>query len=387
MKPLSRSAAAVPNSGIREIFERAAPMTGVVSLVGGQPNFATPPHIVAAVHAALDAGHTTYISSAGIPELREAVAAKFQRESGVPTDTANTVVTSGAMAALAGSLFALLEPGDEVLLPDPGFPNYTAQAMLTGATIVPYPLRLDNDFLPDPNEVERLITPRTKAIMLCNPGNPTGQVFGRTLIEEIVALAQKHDLYVISDEIYQDLIFEGEHVNAASLDPDRSIVISGVSKSYAMTGFRVGFLRAPRPIAKLVEKLQQPFVSCGVAISQYGALAAITGPQDCVAAMRQAYRRRRDLAVEALKARNAHTYTPRGAFYVLIDVSASGLDGHAFALKLLDQKRVSVAPGPTFGEVTRDYVRVSLASSEADIETGINAIFELTTAAVIPSAA
>ena len=378
MKPLSRTATAMPRSGIREIYERAVPMNGVVSLVGGQPDFATPPHIVAAVHAALDAGHTKYISSAGIPELRLAVAERFQRESGVPTDVANVVVTNGAMTALASAMFAVLEAGDEVLLPDPGFPNYRAQAVLTGATIVPYPLRIENDFLADPQEVERLVSLRTKAIVLCSPSNPTGQILDRHVLEAIVGIAQKHDLFLISDEIYQDIVFEGEHVSLASLDAERSIVISGVSKSYAMTGFRVGFLRAPKEIAALVTKLQEPIVSCGAAISQYGALAAITGPQECVFGMRDAYRRRRDLAVDALKARNAHTYTPRGAFYLMIDISASELDGHAFALKLLEEKRVSVAPGPTFGRVSHDSVRVSLASSEDDIKAGISAIFELT---------
>lgn len=381
MKQLARKATSVPQSGIRVIMDKVWKMENVVKLMAGEPDFPTPTHIVDAVHAALNAGHTRYIASAGLPELRQAVAEKFQRDTGTPTSVSNILINHGAMLSVTTAFLTLLEEGDEILLSDPGYPNYEMSVRLTGATIVRYPLRVENEFLPDPDEIENLITPRTKCLVLCSPSNPTGQVYDRKLMERFVQLAQKHDLYIVSDEIYQDIIFEGEHVSAAELDPDRSIVITGVSKSYAMTGFRVGFMRAPENIIEVGARIQEPLVSCGVAASQYGALEAIQGPQDCVAQMRNAYKRRRDLALALLKENNAYSYTPRGAFYLMIDVSASGMDGDQFADHLLQHGGVAVAPGPTFGPLSTPYVRISLASSDADISTGVSAICELISAA------
>ncbi len=189
-----------------------------------------------------------------------------------------------------------------------------------------------------------------------------------------MSVARRHDPFILSDEIYRDLVFDGAHVRLAELAPERSAVVTGVSKSYAMTGFRVGFVRAPEAIIDIAMKRQEPLVSCGTSISQHGALAAITGPQDCVAEMRDAYRRRRDLAVEFLRTRNNFTYRPRGAFYLMVDVSGSGLDGEAFALELLETRRVGVAPGKTVGPDSGNYIRVSLASSEEEILHGPEAV-------------
>ena len=378
MKALSRKACALPRSGIRVVMDRAWEKgDGVVRLMTGEPDFPTPQHIVNAVHGALDAGHTRYIPNAGLGELRQAVARKFEMETGSATEASNVLITHGAMMGVATAFFTLLEPGDEILLPDPGWPNYEMSAQLTGARIKRYPLRIEQSFIPKPDEIESLISERTKALLLCSPSNPTGQVYDRSLMDALVAIARNHDLYLVSDEIYHDMVYEGEHASAASLDPDRSIVVSGVSKSYAMTGFRVGFMRATKEIIEIGAKLQEPLVSCGVAISQHGALAAIEGPQDCVRQMRDAYRKRRDLAVAYLRERNAYSYTPRGAFYLMIDISASGLDGEAFALELLDHYNVAVAPGPTFGPASSGFVRISLASSEGDIATGLKAICDL----------
>ncbi len=377
MKQLSSKATGMPASGIREIMNLAWQIDDAVLLMTGEPDFPTPPHVVEAIHKALDEGHTRYIASAGIPELRAAIAAKVQNRTGTPTEAANIVVTNGAMMSISTSLFCLLEGGDQVMLPDPGWPNYEMCSGLTDAEVVHYPLKIENHFLPDLAQLEELVSDRTKCIAICNPSNPTGQVYDRHLMEALAAFVEKHDLYLISDEIYEDIIFEGTHVSAAELIPERSIVISGFSKSYAMTGLRVGYMRAPEEIVRVLTKLQQPIISCGVAISQYGALAAITGPQDCVEEMRSAYRRRRDLAVALLKERGAYAYTPRGAFYIMVDITRSGMDGKAFALKLLQERHVAVAPGPTFGPGSGDFVRISLASSDEDIATGLNAICDL----------
>ena len=355
-------------------MDRALAIPGVVRLMTGEPDFPTPPHIVAAIHAALDAGHTRYVPNAGLLDLRQAVASNYVSELGIPTAVSNTLVTSGAMLAVMTAFLAIVEAHDEVLLPDPGWPNYAMAVGLIGAKAVRYRTTMDDAFLPDPDAIERLIGDRTKCLVLCNPSNPTGQVYEKALLEALVALARRHDLHIVSDEIYRDLVFEGTHVSLAELAPERSVVISGVSKSYAMTGLRVGFVRASEAIIELGAKLQEPLVSCGTAISQYGALAAITGPQDCVFEMRDAYRRRRDLAVEFLKSRNACSYVPKGAFYLMVDVSASGLDGEAFAYELLETRRIGVAPGATFGPGSTNYVRVSLASSDDDVLRGLEAI-------------
>ena len=367
----------MPRSGIRAVMDRAWAKGDVVRLMTGEPDFDTPAHIVRAVHEALDAGRTRYIPNAGLGVLREAVAARFTGELGVPTTTSNVLVTHGGMLGVMTAFMVLLEDGDEVLLPDPGWPNYAMAAGLIGARAKRYPATIADGFRPDPAAINTLIGRRTKCLVICNPSNPTGQVYDRPLLEALLEVAERHDLHVVSDEIYRDIVFEGEHVSAAALAPERAIVVDGVSKSYAMTGFRVGFLRAPENIISTGAKIQEPMVSCGTAISQYGALAAITGSQACVATMRRAYRQRRDVAIRYLASRDAFSYSPRGAFYLMVDVSSSGLDGDAFAVELLERKRVAVAPGPTFGPSSRDYVRVSLAAAADDILTGLAAICDM----------
>ena len=189
------------------------------------------------MHAALDAGHTRYVPNAGLPELRKAVASQYATELGVPTTVSNTLVTNGAMLGVMTAFLAVLDPRDEVPLPDPGWPNYEMAAGLVGGKVVRYRMDIDDGFRPDPHTIEQRITERTKCLVVCNPSNPTGQVYERALLEDLIGVAERHDLQFVSDEIYRDLVFEGAHVSAAELSPERSIVISGVSKSYAMTGF------------------------------------------------------------------------------------------------------------------------------------------------------
>ena len=372
MKPFAQIPAQLPRSGIREIMFLSAEMENVIHLEVGQPDFPTPNHIVEATVRYVREGHTKYINNAGVIELRTAVARYFERRTGVKTTPENILVTPGAVMGMATTLLALLEPGDEVLLPDPGWPNYhMATAVLHGRP-VPYELRPEAGFLPDLEQMEGLVTPRTKVLLVCNPSNPTGQVYSADLVQSLVEFARRHDLYMLSDEIYGEIVFDQEYASALPYDTDeRTLILSGMSKTYAMTGYRVGFTRARPDYVELASKLQEPFVSCGVGFAQMAAAEALEGPQDCVREMCAAYRARRDVALEVLREHDLYRYTPGGAFYLLVDISATGMDSRDFALRLLEEKKVAVAPGNTFGQVSRGHVRISIASSEENIREGL----------------
>ena len=290
----------MPRSGIREIMDLAQ-RPGVIHLEIGQPDFPTPAHIVAAANHAAERGHIGYTANAGLPELCEALAAKLHQDNGVRVATEQVIVTIGAMGALYGSLLSVLEPGDQLLVPDPGYPNYRMTAELCGAESVPYPLPAADGYQPDLDALAAAISPRTKAIVVGSPSNPTGTVIHRDRLQGIVELAERHDLYLVSDECYEKIVFDGRHVSPASLGAaDRCFTAGSFSKSYAMTGWRVGYVACPKPIVPLLVKLQEATVSCAPVLSQHAALAALAGPQECVAGMVKAYRERRDLACELL---------------------------------------------------------------------------------------
>lgn len=377
MKSLAELPLRIPRSGIREIMDlaMAAEKSGpVIHLEVGQPDFATPAYIVEATCRAVREGHTRYIATAGVAPLREAVARSFERRTGVATSPNQILVTTGAMMSLATSFLALLEAGDEVLLPDPGWPNYATSVTLARGVPVPYTLQAPL-FLPDLDQLQSRVTPRTKILLVCSPSNPTGQVHDAALTEALVAFARRNDLWVVSDEIYSEIVFENPAPSVLSFDTDeRCLVINGVSKTYAMTGYRIGFTRGRADYITVGAKLQEPFVSCGTPFSQLAAVAALEGPQDCVALMRAAYRRRRDIALDVLRERGLYRYTPGGAFYVLVDISAAEMSSRDFAVRLLEEKRVAVAPGSTFGEMSAREVRVSVASSDEDVREGMRRI-------------
>ena len=382
MKPFAAIPARLPRSGIREVMdlawevERREP---VIHLEVGQPDFATPAHIVEATCRFVQEGHTKYVPNAGVGLLRQSVARYVERTTGVPTTEDNVLITPGAVNSLATILLALVEPGDDVLLPDPGWPNYVMQATLFHGRPVFYPLRPERKFLPDPDEIDRLVTPRTKLVLLCNPSNPTGQVFDAALVRRLIEVARKHDIWVLSDEIYGDIVFDAPHAGALACDPARVLLVGGVSKSHAMTGYRVGFTRGPADFIELGAKLQEPLVSCGTGFSQLAAAAALDGPQDDVERMRLAYKARRDLALSILRERGLYQYTPGGAFYLLVDIAAARMDSREFVRELLVAKKVAVAHGSTFGEVSRRHVRVSIASSEDNIRQGMTRLCDFLT--------
>ena len=377
MKPLAQLPLQIPRSGIREIMDLAgaAEKHGpVIHLEVGQPDFPTPAHIVEATCRAVREGHTRYIPTAGIGPLREAVARSYERRTGVATSANHILVTTGAMMSLATSFLALLEAGDEVLLPDPGWPNYVTSVTLARGIPVFYTLASPR-FLPDLDQLQSLVTPKTKILVVCSPSNPTGQVHDAALTEALVAFARRNDLWVVSDEIYSEIVFGDPAPSVLSFDTDeRCLVINGVSKTYAMTGYRIGFTRGRFDYIGVASKLQEPFVSCGTPFSQFAAVAALEGPQECVAQMRAAYRRRRDLALDVLRERGLYRYTPGGAFYVLVDISAAAMDSRDFAVRLLEEKRVAVAPGGTFGRMSAREVRVSVASRDEDVSEGVRRI-------------
>ena len=356
--------ASMPRSGIREVMEMANAIDGAIRLETGEPNFNTPRHVCeAAAKAAFD-GFTKYTANAGIPPLREALAAKVTERNGIDATADQVVVTSGAVAGIYSSMVSLVDPGAEMLLGDPSWPNYAQMMQLLKITPVHFPLRAENGLVPQAADVEPLITERTRAIMLNSPGNPTGAVTDAAALADLMELARRHDLLVFADEVYDEIVFDEPYVPAAPLDADgRVITFFSFSKTYAMTGWRVGYLVVPPGVSPLIVRAQEPITSCVNAPAQMGALAAVTGPQDCVAEMRDAYRHRRDIVTEFLTGRDIPHVRPRGAFYLMIDVSRSGSSGMDFALRLLKEKQVAAVPGDTFGPGSGRFVRVSLATA------------------------
>ena len=374
MKPRSALAQALPRSGIREVMDLARQMDDVIVLVVGEPSFNTPAHIIDAAAAAAHAGTTKYTPNAGLPGIRAAVAERYTRKFGRSIAPAEVLVTAGAVNALAAIVAGIAEEGDEILIPDPGWPNYVSMIGLARTAPVRYPLRPENGYLPDIAEIEERITPRTKALIINNPSNPTGAVFPEETVRALVELAKKHDLWLISDEVYEDLIFAGEHVPAARFDAERVITVSGVSKSYAMTGWRIGWAITNPELVALCGKIQEALVSCPPAISQAAAEAAVRGPQDAVEEMRQAYQRRRDLVREILEPVGLLPTIPEGAFYAMVDLRGAGIPSRDLSRMLLEEERVAAAPGSTFGDVAEGMVRISLATADDDLAEGCRRI-------------
>src|SRR5918997_7075671 len=370
--PPSSIATSMPVSRIREIMELAWADPEAIHLEVGEPDFPTPQHVVEAAHEAARAGHTRYAPNAGIPELREALADKVARRNGYEARPDQVVVTQGGIQALYLVLRALLEPGDEVLLPDPAWPNFRMIAHLLGARVLSYPLVAGGDFLPRLEDLERLVTPRTRAMLVNSPSNPLGTVLPGELVEKLLAFARRHGLWFISDEVYDEVVFDDVFVSAGSVaDPgDRLVSIYSFSKVYAMTGWRVGYLVAPPDVARLLTGMQEPIISCVNTPAQLAALAAITGPQDIVREMSGAYRARRDELLEILDRGDLPSSQPSGAFYVWTDVSEAGLPSMDLARSLIEREHVAVAPGSAFGELGEGYVRLSLASSKEDLLEG-----------------
>ncbi len=352
----------------------------VISLAAGEPDFATPSHICEAAHAAIDQGKTKYTASSGIPELRQALAAQMKQDKNLSYQASEIIVCTGAKQAVIGALYALLEPGDEVLLPAPCWLSYPEMVRMAGGVPVVVQTSIEQGFLPSREQVQAAIAPRTKAIILNTPNNPTGVVWPRESLEMIADLAQAHDFAIISDEIYEALVYAGaEHVAIAGLSEDafsRTITISGFSKSYAMTGWRLGYAAGPKPIIEAMDAYQSHATGNPNSIAQYAGLEAVRGEQDSVHGMCQAFERRCQLMLRLLGDIPGLSFpTPQGAFYVLVDISAllgksyAGqpiLSDAQFAQLLLEQALVSAVPGEPF--YAPGCLRLSYAIDDARIE-------------------
>lgn len=356
----SRRSQLIPFSPIRTMFRLADEMERagggpVYRLHVGDPDFTPPSAVVEATASALRAGKTHYAPTAGVQELRVAIAEKARTRNGLKAETEQVIITPGSTQALFATLEVLFGPGDEVLVPEIYWPNYVQEVLLLGGRPVFYPLGAG--YQPELGALKGLITPRTRAIMINSPSNPTGAVFPEATLRAMYETARDHDLWILSDEAYEDFVFSGAHVSPGSFEASlpeserRIFTLFSFSKSYAMTGFRVGYIIAPTLYAAtLLRKCQEPLVASAGMPIQWGALGALLDPsRDAgVAKMRDAYRRRREIALEILRPAGMADYTPEGAFYIMADTSGTGMTGEEFALALLKEERVAVAPGTGF---------------------------------------
>jgi aspartate/methionine/tyrosine aminotransferase len=369
----TEAAAALPGSGIREIMEIALRSPESIRLEIGDPNFPTPPHVAEAVRAAAD--RNGYSATAGTAELRRLLHDGLTARHGIDLTSHEVVVTAGAVGAISVALSAIIEPGDEVLVPDPSWPNFAMLVQTRNAIPVPYRLQESRGFIPHLEDLERLITPSTRAIILNSPSNPLGSMIPREQLRQVCALAAQHNLWVVSDETYDEIVFEGVHVATAAAAPEfaeRIISVYSFSKTYSMTGFRVGYAAVPRTIATAFTRIQEASTSCVSSISQVAAVAALTGPQSCVAEMLTTYRKRRDRALAILESSDVGALVPTGAFYLWADVRATGLPSREVALALLRESGVAVAPGTAFGAGGEGWVRISLASDDDLLAEGVS---------------
>lgn len=368
----------VPVNQIREITEAAWQTPGAIVLSIGEPGFPLPRHILDAGMACLDRDETNYTPNAGIPALREAFAARFRAEQGVPVGADRVYVVDGAQQGLHFAMSLLLAPGDEILIPNPGYPTFAMTAHLLNAVPVGYPLYPDHSFMPRVADIEELITAKTRVLVLNSPSNPLGAVLSEALTRELMALAQRHDLWVISDECYEAFTYDVPHVSPARFDGDtaadaRVFTSLTLSKTYGLTGLRIGALICPPGLERTMDNVMEAIVSCVASPSQYAALAALTGPQDYVTQAHAHYRANRDAASAVLDSKGIPYLQAQGAFYLWADVShVSGGDVRAWTRRFLTDAGVALAPGTAFGSIGEGWVRIALCGRQAELIEGVS---------------
>lgn len=374
MKGISNISSTLPRSGIREIMDLSANYADVIHLEVGEPSVDTPVNIKNAAIDAINSGYTHYTPNAGLKSLRRSITKYMANSYQLTISPDQVIVAPGAVTAIKASLLSLVEADDEVLIPDPGWPNYEQMVLSQGAVPVRYKLDENQGFKPDTIQLEKVISDKTKAIIINSPANPTGSVLSEQEVEKILALASKHDIYVISDEVYDGIIFEGKHICPFIYDNNRVISVFSFSKNYAMTGWRVGYAIPPSHIAPTVAKLIEPMVSCASSISQMAAQEAINGPQGFIDEMREVYKKRRNKTIELFERNGVKVHKSNGSFYMLVDIAQSGLSSHDFAVSLLKEERVAVAPGITFGPSNDNLIRISLATEKSQLIEGVERI-------------
>ena len=370
-----------PPSGIRRFFDIAATMDDVISLGIGEPDFVSPDPVLDAGIEALENGRTNYTSNAGMAELRELIADDYEERFGLSYDPEREIIaTVGCSEAMQLAMQALLDPGDEVLIPEPCFVSYGPSARFAGGEVVHVPTHVENDFQVTAADIEPYITGRSKVLFLGYPNNPTGAVLRRNTLQEIARLVVDHDLMVVSDEIYDQLIYGTAHERGHVCVPTveglrrRTVLIGGFSKNYAMTGWRIGFACAPEPLLQAMHKVHQYMIMSAPTMAQEGAIAALRESRENVEDMRQSYDERRRTIVEGLNDAGLPTFEPEGAFYCFPDITSTGMSSEDFAQTLLKEEQVACVPGTAFGPSGEGYVRCSYATGLADIDEAISRI-------------
>ena len=365
-KPLSKMVETIKPSGIRKFFDIVSEMKDAISLGVGEPDFDTPWHIRDEGIYALSKGKTFYTSNAGLKELREEICNYLKRTQNIQYDPLKEViVTVGGSEAIDIGLRAIINAGDEVIIPQPAYVSYEPCTILAGAKPVIINLKAENEFRLTAEELENVITEKTKVLILPFPNNPTGAIMEREDLEKIAEVIKKHDIYVMSDEIYSELTYKGEHVSIASIEgmQERTILINGFSKAYAMTGWRLGYACGPESIIKQMTKIHQFAIMCAPTTSQYAAVEALRNGDEDVKMMRQAYNQRRRFLLNAFKEMNLECFEPFGAFYVFPCIKEFGMTSEEFATRFLEEEKVAAVPGNAFGESGEGYLRISYAYS------------------------
>ncbi|MGI6284373.1 pyridoxal phosphate-dependent aminotransferase [Neomoorella humiferrea] len=367
----------IPITERSQMIAMAKGVPDLISLGRGDPDLRTPSHIIAAAKAAMDAGQTHYTDWAGMPELREAIANKLRLENGLDVDASEIIVTVGGQEAVFLLMFSIINPGDEVIVPEPRYTSYDTAIHAAGGKMIPLITKPENEFQIMAKEVEKLITPRTRALLIISPNNPTGAVMRKENLEALAELAIRHDLIIISDEIYEKLIYDGwKHWSIGSLPgmKERTFTVNGFSKAYSMTGWRVGYVAGPREIIEAMNQLKYAVSICTTSISQAAALAALTGPQDCIEETARIYNERRLVAMKRLDRLGIPYVIPRGAFYIFPEIRKFGLSSFDFCRFILEKAKVLLFPGTAFGEGGEGFVRISLLAPAEQINEAFDRI-------------
>ncbi|MBO5489461.1 MAG: aminotransferase class I/II-fold pyridoxal phosphate-dependent enzyme [Eubacterium sp.] len=374
--PLSKLVTEIQPSGIRRFFDLANTMENVISLGVGEPDFDTPWHVREEGIYSLEKGRTFYTGNAGLEELRQEICHYLHRRFDLYYDAEDVVITVGGSEAIDIGFRAMLDPGDEVIIPEPCYVSYLPCVSLAGGVPVRLPLEEKDQFKLTKEKLLSAITDKTKVLVLPFPNNPTGAIMTREDLQVIADVVKEHDLFVMSDEIYSELSYDGDHVSIASIPgmKERTIVINGFSKSYAMTGWRLGYAVGPKVIMKQMLKIHQFVIMCAPTTSQYAAIEAIRNGDNDVQKMRESYDERRRFLVKSLNEMGMPCFEPKGAFYVFPNITRFGMTSEEFAKRLLEQERVAVVPGTAFGECGEGFLRISYAYSIDNLKKALSKI-------------
>jgi len=374
---VSRRLSSIRPSGVRELFDIAGRYPDVVNLTLGEPDVATPENVRAAARRALDGGFTHYTPNAGLPELRRAIAERYRVDYGAHLSPDEVLITQGGTQSILEALAAIADEGDSLLIPSPAFVGYAGSASLLGIRTVEVETRADDGFAPTVDALRSAADGRTRAIVINSPGNPTGAVYDRRVLEEVISFAEERDLWIISDEVYEKFVYGGGFISMSSFDDDvrrRTIIVNSFSKTYAMTGWRLGYMVAPEEVVEAAIKFQMYDAVCPSSIAQAAAIEAIRGPQDFTIGYVAEVGRRLDRAYSRLSSiEGINVIRPKGAFYIFPRID-SGMSSADLARALIEEERVAVVPGSAFGRGGEGHVRISLAASMETIERGLDGL-------------